>query len=68
MDTFIVRVYRSGQDPLPEGDRLRGVVDEISTGFQAAFHDAGELLAILRRPQRLDTKRGTDEPGQRQTR
>lgn len=67
MDTFVVRVHRPGQIP-PDDDRLRGVVDEISTGAHATFHDAGELLAILRRPHPLPTKGGADEPGQRQTR
>jgi hypothetical protein len=49
VDTFVVRVYRSGQDPPPGDDPLRGVVDEVSTGVKATFHDATELVAILRR-------------------
>jgi hypothetical protein len=52
MDTFVVRVYRSGQHTPPDEDRLRGVVEEISTGFQATFNDTHELLSILCRPQR----------------
>lgn len=51
MDTFVVRVYRSGDQAPPAGDRLRGVVQEIATGFQATFQDAGELLTILGRRQ-----------------
>ena len=48
MDTFVVRVYRpGGMDGLPDDGRLRGVVEEISTGFHATFHDARELLSIL---------------------
>jgi hypothetical protein len=48
MDTFVVRVYRSGgQEGLPDDDRLRGVVEEISTGVHATFRDAKELLSIL---------------------
>lgn len=49
MRTFVVRVYRSGQDSVPHDDRLRGVVEEISTGRQATFHDAKQLLSILDR-------------------
>src|SRR5579859_2039671 len=56
MDTFVVRVYRSGQDILSDDDRLRGVVEEISTGFRATFHDTKELLSVLHRRQR-------DQPG-----
>jgi hypothetical protein len=51
METFVVRVYRPGRDAPSEDDRLRGVVEQISTGRQATFHDTSELLAILRRPQ-----------------
>lgn len=51
MDTFVVRVYRSSQDALPDDPRLRGVVEEVATGAHATFHDAMELLSILRRPQ-----------------
>lgn len=47
MDTFVIRVYRSGRDALPRDERLRGVVEEISTGFQATFHDTKQLLSIL---------------------
>jgi hypothetical protein len=47
MDTFVVRVYRSGRDAHPDANRLRGVVEEISTGLQATFHDATQLLSIL---------------------
>jgi hypothetical protein len=68
MDTFVVRVYRSGQDLSPDEDRLRGVVDEISTGLRTTFHDTQELLAILRRPQALPTRGGANEPGQHQAR
>lgn len=52
MDTFVVRVYTPGQDSPRDDDRLRGLVEEISTGSQATFHDAGELLSILYRPRR----------------
>jgi len=51
MDTFVVRVYRSKQDAVPDDPRLRGVVEEVATGVHATFHDATELLSILRRPQ-----------------
>jgi hypothetical protein len=54
MDTFVVRVYRSGQDSPLDDARLKGVVEEVSTGFQATFQDTKELLSILHRPQ-LDT-------------
>jgi hypothetical protein len=50
METFVVRVYRSGQDSVPDDGRLRGVVEEISTGSQVTFHDDNELLSILHRP------------------
>ncbi len=59
MQTFVVRVYRSGENTLPDGERLRGVVEEIATGFQATFQDARELLAILGRQQRANV---TDAP------
>ncbi|HZU40752.1 MAG TPA: hypothetical protein VE992_06855 [Solirubrobacteraceae bacterium] len=52
MHTFVVRVYRSERDIVPEDACVRGVVEEVATGFQATFHDVYELLAILRRPQR----------------
>lgn len=51
MDTFVVRVYRSGQKSLPDDEHLRGVVEEISTGSQATFHDTTQLLSILSRGQ-----------------
>lgn len=54
MQTFVVRVYRSRQDSPPVTECLRGVVEETWSGFQATFHDAEELLAILRRPPRAD--------------
>lgn len=54
MDTFVIRVYRSGHDAPSGGDRLRGVVEEVATGFQATFQDAGELLTILSRHERDD--------------
>ena len=50
MDTFVVRVYRLDRRSSAEDDRLRGVVEEISTGFQATFQSPTELLSILRRP------------------
>ncbi len=52
MDTFVVRVYRSGQETLSDDAHLRGVVEEISTGAKATFHDTRELLSILGRQQR----------------
>jgi hypothetical protein len=61
MDTFVVRVYRTGRDVLPDDDQLRGVVDEVSTGLQAAFHDTSELVAILRRVAPQRTQGGVDE-------
>jgi hypothetical protein len=67
MDTFVVRVYRSGQGLSPDEDQLRGVVDEISTGVRATFQDTQELLAILRRPQPQPTSAGANEPGQHQS-
>jgi hypothetical protein len=57
MDTFVVRVYRSGQGTAADDESLRGVVDEVSTGIKATFHDATELLAILC-PQRLPAAGG----------
>jgi hypothetical protein len=51
MDTFVVRVYRSEEGTAPDDDRLRGVVEDISSGFHATFHDSDQLLAILRRAQ-----------------
>lgn len=64
MDTFIVRVYRSRLDVSSDGDRLRGLVDEVSTGLQATFDDSHELLAILRCSQELPATGGANEPGQ----
>ncbi len=61
MDTFVVRVYRAGREVLPDDDQLRGVVDEVSTGLQAAFHDTAELVAILRRVPAQRTQGGADE-------
>lgn len=52
METFVVRVYRSGHEPPPDHVRLRGVVEQIATGFQATFRDGKELLTILDRGQR----------------
>jgi hypothetical protein len=51
MRTFVVRVYRPAQSSPPDGGRLRGVVEEISTGIHATFHNTRELLAILDRSQ-----------------
>jgi hypothetical protein len=47
MNTFVVRVYNWGQGAIPDDERLRGVVDEVATGFHATFQDAEELLSIL---------------------
>lgn len=49
MDTFVVRVYRSEREIPPDHESLRGVVEEISTGSQATFHDTEQLLSILYR-------------------
>ena len=49
MNTFVVRLYGSEQGNLPDDPSIRGVVEEISTGFQATFHDADELVTILGR-------------------
>ena len=68
MDTFVVRVYRSGQELSHDDDQLRGVVDEVSTGVRITFHDAPELLAILQRSQPRPTRGGANEPGQRHAR
>jgi hypothetical protein len=54
MDTFVVRVHRSGQDRSPADGCLRGVVEEISSGLQATFRDTTELLSILRRGEAVD--------------
>jgi hypothetical protein len=73
MDTFVVRVYRSEPGHEFDTDRLRGVVDEIATGLQATFHDAGELLSILQgrereeHPKPSPTQGGANEPLQDQT-
>lgn len=48
METFVVRVYRTEQDGLPDDGRLRGVVEAIGSGSQATFHDIAELQSILR--------------------
>ena len=50
MDTFVVRGYRSGADA--DDDRLRGIVEDITSGLTATFHDTNELLSILHREQR----------------
>ena len=51
MDTFVVRVYSSGQQA-PDDECLRGIVEETLTGLHTTFHDTDELLSILRRQQR----------------
>lgn len=51
MVTFVIRVYTPGPDAHPDDDGLRGIVEEISTGLQATFHDATQLLSILNRRQ-----------------
>ena len=61
MDTFVVRVYRTARDVPPDDDQLRGVVDEVSTGLKAAFHDTAELVAILRRVSPQRTQGGVDD-------
>jgi hypothetical protein len=65
MRTFVVRVYGSERSTQPEDGRLTGMVEEISTGVQAMFYDAGELVAILDRPQRETP--GVSSPGGRET-
>jgi hypothetical protein len=54
MKTYVVRVYR------PDGEvvdppELRGVVDEVSSGASAAFHDGDELLRILSEQRERET-------------
>jgi hypothetical protein len=48
MDTFVVRLYSERPEDRPVC--LRGVVEEIATGYRATFRGSAELLAILRRP------------------
>ena len=43
METFVVRVRESGQGE----PGLRGVVDEVASGYRATFHNAEELVMIL---------------------
>lgn len=47
MQTFVVRTYTAGRDAVQDTGRLRGVVEEVSTGFRATFRDTSELLSIL---------------------
>jgi hypothetical protein len=42
---FVVRLYRrDAEDPA----RIEGVVEQVATGKQFAFADAGQLWSILR--------------------
>jgi hypothetical protein len=61
MDTFVVRVYRSVQDTTADDEPLRGVVDEVSSGIKATFHDATELMAILQRSASVPGGGGANE-------
>jgi hypothetical protein len=45
VDTFVVRIYQSGQAEAG----ARGVVDDVASGFRSTFRDAEELLLILLR-------------------
>lgn len=47
VQTYVVRVARPVEDP-GGSFGLRGVVHEVSTGHHAVFHDAEELIALLR--------------------
>jgi hypothetical protein len=47
MQTFVVRTYTAGRNAVQDDGRLRGVVEEVSTGFRATFHDTSELVSIL---------------------
>jgi hypothetical protein len=52
MQTFVVRTYVPGRDDDQDDGRLRGVVEEVATGFRATFHDTSELMSILHRRRR----------------
>jgi hypothetical protein len=43
MDTFVVRIRPSGRSE----PGLRGVVDEVASGFRTTFCSADELIVIL---------------------
>jgi hypothetical protein len=43
MDTFVVRIRPSG----PSESGLRGVVDEVASGFRSTFRSSDELIVIL---------------------
>jgi hypothetical protein len=43
MHTFVVRIYRSGEDDAG----VRGVVDDVASGLTSTFRTPEELLKIL---------------------
>ncbi|MGH8775649.1 MAG: hypothetical protein ACRDWI_10880 [Jiangellaceae bacterium] len=44
MDTFVVRVFPSGEADTPV---LRGVVSRVASGACVTFHSVDELVAFL---------------------
>lgn len=63
-ESFIVRVYRQGRRPGPEGRAhdqatLTGVVEIVDRGERRSFHDIEELWTILA---------GTGGKGEKRTR
>ena len=50
METFVVRVWTSVDAPLASAQpaELRGLVEHIGSERESSFHDADELLALIR--------------------
>jgi hypothetical protein len=64
--TFIVRVREAGDGGDREGvaiPRLRGVVDEVTTGLRATFRDAQELVTALMAATAADRPGPSDDAG-----
>lgn len=61
MQTFVVRAYTPGRGNDHDDGRLRGVVEEVSTGFRATFHDTSELVSILHRRRQASSGAWPDE-------
>jgi hypothetical protein len=49
VETFVVRVWTGDEPDAAQGGGLRGVVEHVSSGGQAPFADAGQLMALLQR-------------------
>lgn len=63
MQTFVVRTYTPGRNDDQDDGRLRGVVEEVSTGFRATFRDTSELVSILHRRRQPTSGARPDETG-----